>query len=357
MIALEVSSAAGRPPHGGIGGSVRSLVGALLRIERETPVALCYRWSRWRRGHLFRPEAANARVRVIQDPFNGCLLREARLLHSTALFMPRTPRIPRLLTIHDLNPVRNPQWSRPEWTRKRGARYREAIERSDHVVTPSGFMAAEVVETYRVAPERVHAIPHGVDARAWHPLDSAAISRVRAELGNYVIAIGLLTPRKNFARLVEAVSRLDDTRLVLVGRATDGAAEVEAAIERTGMTGRVLRMSGVSDARLLELLGAARACAVTSLYEGFGLSALEALACGTPLVCSEAASLPEVVGNAALLVDATDVDAIAGGLDRVLRSPELAAELGRKGPERARQMTWEASARAHRALYREIAGV
>jgi glycosyltransferase involved in cell wall biosynthesis len=329
----------------------------MLRIEPQTEFALCFRYSRWRKGHLFGPDASNARVQLIQDPLNGWLLRGARVFHSMGLFMARTPRIPKILTIHDLNPVRNPQWSRPKWTRKRGARYTDAIQRSDHLITPSGFMAAEVVEQYRIAPERVHAIPHGVDTQLYRPPNLETLARVRGRWGDYVIAVGLLTPRKNFPRLIEALGQVKDARLLLVGRATDASEEVEKAIEHFGVQERVTRLQKIPQHALIELLGAARACVVPSLYEGFGLSALEALACGTPTVCSEAASLPEVVGNAALLVDATDPEALADGLRRVLESEELAADLGRRGRERALSMTWEVAARRHLDLYREVAGI
>jgi alpha-1,3-rhamnosyl/mannosyltransferase len=357
LIALEVSSAAGRPPFGGIGGSVRNLVGALLRIDPGTAYHLCYRFSRWRKGLLFRPQAANARVRVIQDPWNGCLLRGDRLLHSMGLFMPATPRIARVLTVYDLNPVRNPQWTRAAWTEKRAPRYREAIERSDCVVTTSEFIAAELREEYALPHGRVRVIPLGVDAQVFRPPDAETLARTRARWGDYVIAIGLLTPRKNFPRLIEAVARLDGVRLLLVGRPSDGAEEVRAAIDRSGLGERVVHLQGIPEADLVALIGAARACAVPSLYEGFGLTVLEALACGTPVVCSRAASLPEVLGDAGLLVDATDSAALAAALGRVLGDSALAAQLRESGRRRALELSWEQSARAHRALYRELVGV
>jgi glycosyltransferase involved in cell wall biosynthesis len=357
VIALEVSSAAGRPPYGGIGGSVRNLVGALLRIDPATPYRLCYRFSRWRKGELFRPEAPNARVRVIQDPLNACLLRGARVFHSMGLFMPATPRIPRALTVYDLNPVRNPQWTRAAWTARRAPRYRAAIARSDCIVTTSEFIAAELRDEYALPAERVRVIPLGVDAAVFHPADAATRARVRARWGDYVIAIGLLTPRKNFPRLIEAMAALKDVRLLLVGRPSDGEAQVREAIERCGMRERVVHLQRVPEAELVDLIGAARACAVASLYEGFGLTALEALACGTPLVCSRAASLPEVVGDAGLVVDATDAAALAAALERVVGDAALAERLREAGRARALSLSWEESARGHRALYRELGGL
>jgi glycosyltransferase involved in cell wall biosynthesis len=118
-----------------------------------------------------------------------------------------------------------------------------------------------------------------------------------------------------------------------------------------------VHLQRVPEAELVDLIGAARACAIASLYEGFGLTALEAFACATPLVCSRAASLPEVVGDAGLLVDANDPAEIAGALARVLGDSALAERLREAGRARALALSWETSARGHRALYRELGGV
>ncbi|MFQ5698534.1 MAG: glycosyltransferase family 4 protein [Myxococcota bacterium] len=357
MIALEVSSAAGRPPHGGIGGSIRSLVAALLEADPETRYALCYRLSRWRKGSLFRPRAGNVRVRVLQDPWNALLIRGARLLHSMSTYLPETPRIPRIVTLYDLNAVRNLDWVRPEWHRKRTRRIRQAISRADWVVTTSEAIRAEVIEELGVADSRVRSIPLGVDLRRFRPSAPEVVRSLRQRYGDFVISVALATPRKNLPRLIEAVARTDGLRLVLVGRASDGEAEVQAAIERSGIGERLERLARIPEPQLVGLLGAARVCAVPSLYEGFGLSVLEAMACGTPVVCSESSALPEAAGGAALLVDAEDVDAIASALRRVLDDDPLATGLRERGFARAREMTWERSASRLRALYREVAGI
>jgi glycosyltransferase involved in cell wall biosynthesis len=316
MIALEVSSAAGKPPFGGVGGTIRALAGALLVQDPETEYTLCYRLDRWRRGDLWRPRAANARLRVQIDPLNGILLRHARLLHSMAPYLPRTPRVTKLVTIHDLNAVRNVAWVTQSWHERRSAKIAAAIARADHVMTYSAFTAGEICEHYGLAAERVHPVLLGVDTSRFQPPAPEVVRALRDKHGDYVISIGLLTARKNFTTLIEALARLPELRLVLVGRGSDGEAEVEAALDRNGMRARTLRMTGVPEAELVALIGAARACAVPSLYEGFGLTALEAMACGTPLVCSNAASLPEAAGSAALLVDARSSEALEDALRR-----------------------------------------
>jgi glycosyltransferase involved in cell wall biosynthesis len=357
VIALEVSTAAGKPPYGGIGGTIRAMVGELLAQDRETEYALCYRFGRWRRGNLWRPAAENARVRVLVDPLNGLILRGARLLHSMGVYLPRTPRVTKLVTIHDLNAVRNVAWVTQSWHEKRSGKIALTISRADHVMTYSAFTANEICEHYSLPAERVHPVLLGVDCARFAPPAPEVVAGLRAKHGDYVISIGLLTPRKNFATLIEAMARLPELRLVLVGRDSDGAAEVEAALDRTGMRARTLRMTGVPESELVALIGAARACAVPSLYEGFGLTTLEAMACGTPVVCSNAASLPEAVGDAALLVDARSSEALEGALRRVAFDSALAADLRARGLAHARAMSWSASARRLRAVYRAIANV
>ncbi|MGH7290568.1 MAG: glycosyltransferase, partial [Myxococcota bacterium] len=256
-----MSSAAGKPPFGGVGGTIRALAGALLAQDPGTEYALCHRLDRWWRGDLWRPSAPNARVRVLLDPLNSLALRGARLLHSMAPYLPRTPRVTKLVTIHDLNAVRNVDWVKPSWHERRSAKIALAVARADHVMTYSAFTAGEIAEQYRVPAERVHPVLLGVDTTRFRPAAPEEIARARAKHGDYAISIGLLTARKNFTTLIEALARLPELRLLLVGRGSDGEAEVEAALDRTGMRGRTVRMTGLPEAELVALIGAARVCA------------------------------------------------------------------------------------------------
>src|SRR5262245_11800328 len=162
-IALEVSSAAGRPPFGGVGGTIRGVVGALLADDPGTDYLLCTRLGRWRKPDRFRPAAPNAHPRLIADPFNGALLRGAALFHAMGVYVPRTPRVPKLVTIHDLNAVRNTEWVTAEWHAKRGGKVADAVARADHVVTYCAFTAGEIAEEFGVARERIHPVHLGVD--------------------------------------------------------------------------------------------------------------------------------------------------------------------------------------------------
>ena len=355
VIAIEVSSSAGRPPYGGIGGAIRNIVTALLRADPTTHYDLCYRPSRWRKGNLLRPSATNAHVRLIVDPFNALLIPNARLLHSMGIYLPRTPRITKLLTVHDLNAVRNPHWVRPEWHEKRSRPIRKAIDRADHVVTYSAFTAREIREEYGLPEDRVHPVLLGVDRETFSPASPTDVDRARRTYGDYVLSIGLTTARKNFVRLVEAVARLKDLRLVIVGRPSDAEEDITRAIASNQMEERITRLVRIPEEELLSVIGGARVYAVPSLYEGFGLTVLEAMSCGIPVVCSRAASLPEVAGDGGYLVDSTDTEALAHAIREVVEDDDLASRLRVRGLAQAERMSWDSSARTLRALYRKVA--
>ncbi len=356
MIALEVSSGAGKS-FGGVPGAIRNLVEHLVRLDPTTTYALCSRFSRWRRGQVLDCAAPNSCTRVLLDPLNGWFLRDAALLHSMSVFLPATPRIPKIVTIHDLNAVRNHHWVSEHWHTHRSERIELAIRRADHIVTYSDFTARELREQYDLEPSRVHPVPLGVDRARFHPIADERRAALRARFGRYVLSIGLLTPRKNFARLIEAVARLSNVNLVLIGRPSDGAEEVHAAIGRCALQARVHLLERIPLDDLNDLIAAAEVFAVPSLYEGFGLTVLEAMACETPVVCSKAASLPEVAGDAACMVDALDVDSLRAGLERVIEDRELADDLRERGSKRAEILSWSASASRLRDLYRSVAGV
>jgi alpha-1,3-rhamnosyl/mannosyltransferase len=292
-LALEVSSAAGRGPLGGVGGTIRGVVGALLADDPQTDYLLCTRLSRARKGERWRPAAPNARLRVIADPWNGVLLAGAKLFHAMNVFVPRTPRVPKLVTIPDLNQVPNKEWETESWHERRGGKISDAVARADDVVTYSEFTAGEVCEEYGLPRARVHPVHLGVDCARFRPAPAEAIAKLRETYGDYVISIGLLSRRKNFPALVAALARLPELRLVLVGRGSDGERELEESLDRHGLRPRTTRLRRACPARArgADRRGT-RVCRAEPGHEALGLTVLEATACGTPVVCSNAASLP-----------------------------------------------------------------
>lgn len=230
-----------------------------------------------------------------------------------------------------------------EWSIRRHVRL------ATQLLTISESSKRDIVRLYGADPRRIRVAYPAVDER-YRPAPASEIERVRQayDLGpRYVLHVGTIKPRKNLPRLVQAFAEANlpaDTRLVLGGMTTYGAEPVEHAIADAGVGDRVRRLAYVGQADLPALYSGAAAVALVSLYEGFGMPALEALACGAPVVASEWGSLPEIVGDAGLLVNPLRTRAIADGLEQILTSPPDR----NRGLARAAQFTWQAAARVTR---------
>jgi alpha-1,3-rhamnosyl/mannosyltransferase len=255
--------------------------------------------------------------------------RGADVLHCPTYRAPLSCPTPVVVTVHDLAVFRYPETFR-RWTR----RYSRAIvprvlRAATHVIAVSEFTKGELGTLLGLPAERVTVVPNAVD-RVFTPAGEAAA-------GEYVLAVGTLEPRKNLPRLAEAAARLG-VELRVVGTRGWG---------RVAVPGSVRLLGEVPDAELAALYRGARCLAYPSLYEGFGLPVLEAMACGCPVVTSAGGACEEVAGGAAVLVDPLDVASIAAGIER--------AGDGAAGIERARQFSWEAAAAATAAVYRAAA--
>ena len=228
------------------------------------------------------------------------------------------------------------------------ARTERAVRGAARVLTPSESSRRDVVGLYGLDPTRVDTVAYGVD-----PTFSAGASDGVADVREpYVLFAAMLHPRKNLEVLRQAMALLAGEgfghRLAVAGRPAADGSDVEAiahaaAADIPGAAGRVVLLGEVSDADLAALMTGAAAYCLPSLYEGFGLTALEAMACGTPVVVSDRGALPEVVGDAGLVV-APEREAVARALRTVLSDAQVAADLGRRGRRRAAAFTWERTA-------------
>lgn len=269
-----------------------------------------------------------------------------------------------VVTVHDVILEVVPELYRNSGTplfRLARAVERGTITRARVIVTDSEASREDIVRLMKVDRDRVHVAPLGIDER-FHPPAPDEVADLRARHGlkrRFVLYLGGIDARKNAIGLLDAYARLRAGRaeppdLVMAG-AIAGEPEFPAFMGRAAQLGLAdsLHVLGyVSDADLPALLGAAEVFAFPSLYEGFGLPPLEAMACGTPVVATRAGSLPEVLGDAAVLVPPGDVAAFGTALGRVLDDAALRARLREQGPQRARGFTWDATARATRAAYR-----
>ncbi|MEZ0235134.1 MAG: glycosyltransferase family 4 protein [Actinomycetota bacterium] len=359
---------------GGIGTYVRELAPAMLD-EDPTLELLPFR-SRFSAGGP--PEAWLTRlppVTVVDRPIRALYprwnltghpslpagLAQAAVVHATnpVAVAPKQRGQRLVVTVHDLAFVRHPGMFPRDWRMLYRAGLRAVARRADAVVVPSAFTADELREHSGVDPARVHVTPlaaslpvepdHDVDAT----LERLGVPRP------YVLSVGTLEPRKNQARLVRAYRRLagEGRPHALVLNGPDGWLDDELRQELAAEgPGRVVRTRDLGAHDLDALYRGAEVFAYVSLYEGFGLPVVEALARGVPTVAADATSIPEVTGDAALLVDPRDEEAIGAALARVIDDPTLAADLRGRGRERASAFSWPETARATLRVYRHVAG-
>ena len=257
------------------------------------------------------------------------------VLHCTTYRAPSRSRVPVAVTVHDLAILRFPQFF-PAWTRLYARlALRRVLRRAARILAVSEFTKREVVELVGVPPDRVRVTPNAVDG-------TFTAEGARAA-GDYVLAVGTVEPRKNLPRLVDAARRAS-VELRVVGESGWGGVQVG---------GNGVRWLGfVDDDELARLYRGASCFAYPSLYEGFGIPVVEAMACGTPVVTSAGGACEEVAGGAAELVDPLDVGSIADGIRRAIARRR---ELVPLGLENARRYTWSAAAEATAAAYRELA--
>lgn len=249
-------------------------------------------------------------------------------------------RLPTVVTLHDLQHRDLPGHFGAATRAFRAVAYDRAARRAEAVIVISEFVRERAIEVLGLDPGRVHAVPLGVDHERFRPAEGEAREP-------FLLYPARPWPHKNHDRLLQAFralrSELPELRLVLTGSGLERLGALPDGVERRG---------NVSPDELARLYRRASCLVFPSLYEGFGLPPLEAMASGCPVAASSRGALPEVCGDAAVLFDPDDPDAIAAG---VLQAIERADELSRRGPERAAGFTWEATARAHVDVYRTIA--
>jgi glycosyltransferase involved in cell wall biosynthesis len=263
-------------------------------------------------------------------------------------------------TIHDIIPIDRPEW----FSRSFVSWYKYLLpalaKSAQHLIAISEFTRLRIIEVLGVAPEKVSVVLNGIGPE-FTPRPASEVERVRKTLGispaPYLLYVGSVEPRKNLARLLEAWERIHkscpDTQLLITGLSTRGS-RVFSDVNISRIPESACFTGYVSDEDLPALYSGAVAFVYPSLYEGFGLPPAEAMACGTPVITSNGTSLPEVVGDAAVLVDPENVTSIADAILRVVNNESLRSEMSRRGIKRARRFTWDnAAAQTWEILSRE----
>jgi glycosyltransferase involved in cell wall biosynthesis len=283
------------------------------------------------------------------------------LLHSPDFIPPARGVNRSVITIHDLNFLYYPQFLTAESHRYYNQQIEWAVQRANHILADSHATKSDLTSLLEVPPEKVTVV-HLAANPGCRPLPEAQVQRIVARYGlepGYLLFVGTLEPRKNLPGLLQAYRLLlnDEVAtapLVLAGGKGWLYDEIFEHVEVLRLTERVRFLHDASDVDLVGLYNGASVLAMTSFYEGFGLPALEAMACGTPVVVAQRASLPEVVGEAGLLVNPDDPDDIARALARVLTDGSLRVRMRELGLAQAARFTWEQTARKTLAVYRSV---
>ncbi len=382
----------------GIGRYVVNLSQALTKIAPDVGLTL-----------LHDPSAAATRLTLPDLPRIACaaspfsiqqqwivpgILRRARarLYHSPYYLMPYLPGVPSLVTSYDLIPLFYPEYYAATQRLIYRLAHILALRTARVILAISQATQSDLVRAFHVDPRRVHVTPLAADA-TFAPRSAAQIAAARSKYAlpeQYALYLGINKPHKNLPRLVEAWRlskinfKISNIKLVIAGQWDERYPEARQLAKETGLAacrrgslaprGRRAQgpmLQGLSD-RLLDqiifagpveetdlpaLYSGATLFVFPSLYEGFGLPVLEAMACGTPVVCSNTSSLPEVAGDAALQVNPLDVDALAEAIGRALINDELRRNLREKGLAQAARFSWEQTARKTQSAYETLAGL
>jgi glycosyltransferase involved in cell wall biosynthesis len=378
-IAIDYSAAVNQ--RAGIGRLVRNQVMALADVDGANDYVLLY--PRLGESSLRQfPKASNfgrrevrvrerwltvlwhrARVPLAADWLSG----RVDLFHSPDFVLPPLRQARGVLTVHDLAFLMHPECADSHLRAYLEDVVPRSVRRADFVIADSENTRNDLVVLLGVRPDRVDVVPGGVEPRFQPVTDTAQLLEARERLGvgsaPFILAVGVLEPRKNLTRLMDAFAQLkaqhavEGLKLVLAGGRgwlVDGIFAHHAA---SPVRGDILFPGFVPDDLLPAVYSAATALAFPSLYEGFGLPILEAMACGTPIVSSNASCLPEVADGAALMIDPEDTDGLVSALGQVLTDDSLRDNLVRLGRERASRYSWKAAAERLLRIYTRVANM
>lgn len=296
-------------------------------------------------------------------PYSLFFGRSAQITHFFNYHVPPGVHGKRVATVHDMAYKVFPETVRLKTKIMLNLSLTRSVRRAHHLLTDSQFSKAEIIRFLKVPPEKITVVPCGVDTQVFHPVsDPAQTEATRREYAiptPYFLYLGTLEPRKNIERLIEAYAALKAARpdapaLVLAGRKGWLYDTIFARVKELHLEDHVLFTGYVANEDAPILLSGATAFLFPSLYEGFGMPPLEAMACGTPVLTANVSSLPEVVGDCAVLVDPYSVEEIRAGMERLMDDGDLRADLSARGLARAKTFTWERSAEIVMDVYKQL---
>lgn len=342
--------------------ALAQLLPATDRLRLYTPHAPQH--SRW-------PDSTQVETRIIPFPRLWTHLRLSAelwrqppdVLFVPAHVLPLVCPVPAAVTVHDLGYRHYPDAHRPfdrwylDWTTRRHTRVARQL------IADSQATKQDLVDFYRANPDRISVVYLGRDESLRPVTDARHIAETKARYGissDYLLYLGTLQPRKNLIRLIDAFQQARqqtptlDVKLVIAGKRGWLYNAIFERVQQLGLTEQVIFPGYIPDTDKPALLSGALAYVFPSLYEGFGLPVLEAMACGTPVLTSRLSSLPEVAGSAALLVDPHQTDDIAAGLIRLMTDPDLRRQLVQRGYQQRQRFSWQEAATQLLAILERI---
>ncbi|MCL2761286.1 MAG: glycosyltransferase family 4 protein [Desulfuromonadales bacterium] len=366
LIAIDASTIS---TQGGPRTYVLGLLDALLSIDKENEYILFYNDP----SHMGRFPMAKEIVIKGKNPVArlwrehilvpcACKREKVDILHCTKSAIPFFSVCPTVVTLHDLIPLKHPE------TEKLGARVYwkmhipHAVKKSDFIITISEHAKKEIIDDYNISPDKIKIIALGFNPAMSLPRESEKGDKIRLKYGlpeKYILYVGTIQPRKNISTLIEAYAKLKSRRdampkLVITGRKGWLYEKLFKRIEELGLKDDIIFTGFLPDDELPYIYDNALLFAYLSLFEGFGLPPLEAMACGIPVIVSDSTSMPEVVGDAGIKLPPKDIEGVAAAIEKILDNPEYAKKLGEAGRERSKLFSWEFTARETLKVYKEV---
>lgn len=297
-------------------------------------------------------------------PYSAFFGKNSDITHFFNYIVPPFVHGKKVVTIHDMVYKAFPETVRGRTKFMLEMGLKKSMKRADIIVTDSEFSKSEIIKYFPEYSQKIRVVPCGVDCEKFKPCDNPKeISRVKKSLGinsDYFLYVGTIEPRKNLVRLIKAYKVFtkhveNPPELVLAGAKGWLCDDIYKLVKKLDLERKVIFTKYVPSEDMTPLMCGAIAFVFPSLYEGFGMPPLEAMACGVPVLASGEASIPEVVGDCAVICDAYSVKSIAKGLYRLYKNPDLCRDLSLRGLERSKQFTWERSAEKLYSIYEELA--
>jgi len=360
-IALDISSAA-RPDATGVAMYIRRMVDAFAKEGSAHQFTLVTRGSRIK--NLFhRPSlpTPNFSSKVMFEGIHPFFGGEMDIFHGLDARLPGPwMKAQTVVTIHDVFSAVSSQFATDDFRAMKNKRYMELIERADRIVCVSECVKRDVISALKADPQKLRVVYEAGGEGFW-PRSENDVAAVRQKYNlpaPYLLFVGSINKRKNIPAMVEAFAAAQsqlksDLHFAIAGRIGYGGEEIRAQIEKSGCAKRVHILGYVPDADVPTLYSGAYALLFATLYEGFGIPAIEAFACGCPVIGSNVGSLPEIIGDAGLLVDPQSVDSIAHQIVQ-LSEPQVRRSLSEKGLLRAELFSWQKAATECLSIYQEL---